>query len=279
MLKFAQVLASTGGDVVDFAPYVPVLDPEGRAVFQATLDDGSSVICRDSIIISAPGLQTASHPVSGPRLAFFARAPARSALVIDGVNDDTGLDFGPAGPTTNARGDVAARARDGEAEVIVLATRVGIEVIARGGHYEGLPVVLDDGRVVFHERGAGLRGVPWRRDGMQRFFGANNQGQVAVATTDGVWVDGKRVIAEGFVSHRAAALDDHGHVVHASTPAGGRLGAYTGTERLVGLGDALDGSTVTDLAFNQASLRPDGRLAVRVKLADGRGLILGWRLV
>ncbi len=278
MLKSAQVLACTGGDLVDFAPYVPVLDPEGRAVYQATRVDGSSVICRDSVVISAPGLLATSHPVSGPRLAFFARAPTRNALVIDGAPDATGLDFGPAGPTTNARGDIAARARDGDTEVIVLATGAGIEVVARGGQYEGLPVVLDDGRVVFHERGAGLRGVPWRREGMQRFFGANNRGQVAVATADGIWLDDDRVSASGFASHRAAALDDLGHVVHASVPHGGELSVYAGDDRLVGLGDPIDGSRVIDLAFNQASLRPDGRLAVRVGLADGRGLILGWRL-
>ncbi len=278
MLKFAQVLARTGDDLVDFAPYVPVLDPEGRAVFQATRADGSSVICRDSSIISAPSLPAASHPVAGPRLGYFARAGTRNALAIDGAIDDTGLDFGPAGPTINARGDIAARARDGSVEVIVLATARGLEVVARGGHYEGLAVVLDDGRVVFHERGEGLRGVPWQREGMQRFFGANNHGQVAVATQSGIWLDEVRLISRGFVSHRSAALDDLGHVVHASTAAGGKLGVYAGKERLVGLGDALEGSTVTDLAFNQASLRPDGRLAVRVALADGRGLILGWRL-
>jgi len=186
------------------------------------------------------------------------------------------LDFGPAGPTINARGHIAARARDGEGEVIVLAVGRDIEVVARGGHYEGLAVVLDDGRVVFHERGAGLRGVPHYREGMQRFFGANNHGQVAVATPQGIWRDDELVI-DSFESCRAAALDDHGHVVHASTPAGGQLGAYVGNERLVGLGDRVQGSAVVDLAFNQASLRPDGRLAVRVGLADGRGLILGWR--
>jgi hypothetical protein len=160
----------------------------------------------------------------------------------------------------------------------VVARGDNLEILARGGHYEGLPIVLDDGRVVFHERGRGLVGPGWHRAGMQRFFGANNRGQVAVATTDGIWRDGELVASAGFGDFRAAALDDRGEVVHASSPVGGRLGVYAGDRRLVGLGDDLAGSRVEDLAFNQASLRPDGRLAVRVRLADGRGLILGWRL-
>jgi hypothetical protein len=270
-------IASTDALRVDFAPYVPVLDPQGRPVFQATLGDGQSVICRDDGVVSPAGLRAASHPVAGKRLAFYVDLGHRLGLCVDGAVDDTGLDFGPAGPTINNSGGIAGRARDGDHELVVLATARGVEVVARGGSYEGLPVVLDDGSVVVHERGRGLvRGgelvVPGADLG--RFFGANNRGQVAVATPRGIEVDGRVVVDEGFVACRAAALDDAGRVVHVSTPRGGQPGAYAGSSRLVGLGDDLLGSTVVDLAFNQASFSRVGDLAVRVKLADGRGFIL-----
>ncbi|HJV68969.1 hypothetical protein, partial [Ideonella sp.] len=62
------------------------------------------------------------------------------------------------------------------------------------------------------------------------------------------------------------------------TPAGGRLGLYTGTDpirhRLLGLGDTVFGATVVDFALNPVSINGLGQMAIRVALGDRRQFIL-----
>jgi hypothetical protein len=81
-----------------------------------------------------------------------------------------------------------------------------------------------------------------------------------------------------FASYRGALIDEAGRVVFCATPAGGALDIYRGPDpkedRVLGVGDACAGSTVAEFALNPVSINAAGHFAVRVRLADGRGLVL-----
>jgi len=67
-------------------------------------------------------------------------------------------------------------------------------------------------------------------------------------------------------------------VVFIATPRGGTLGLFAGpdpvADRILALGDPLFGSTVTEFASNPVSVNAAGQVAVRVRLTEGRQLIL-----
>jgi hypothetical protein len=81
-----------------------------------------------------------------------------------------------------------------------------------------------------------------------------------------------------FESFRGSLIDGHGRIIYFATPRGGTLGIYTGphptTDRLLGIGDAFLGSTITEFALNPVSINRAGDIAVRVGLEDGRGVIV-----
>jgi 8-oxo-dGTP pyrophosphatase MutT (NUDIX family) len=118
------------------------------------------------------------------------------------------------------------------------------------------PSVAADGAVAFaatlHNGGGG---VFVARDGM-----------IVAIQTDGA-----------FESYRGALVCDAG-VVRIATPIGGTLGLFAGpdpeVDRILAIGDPLFGSTVEEFAANPVSVNAVGRLAVRLTLADGRGLIV-----
>jgi hypothetical protein len=127
---------------------------------------------------------------------------------------------------------------------------------------------------------------------IQPFASGDAAGTIVFAAADRDGVSGLFTIEDGrrspacgpdpaFVSVRGG-LSWPGGVVRIATPASGALGLFVGpdpdADRLVGIGDDLDGSRVVDLAANSVSLNRHGRIAVRVALADGRELILAWDL-
>jgi hypothetical protein len=66
--------------------------------------------------------------------------------------------------------------------------------------------------------------------------------------------------------------------VFVGAPVGGSLGLFAGPDpegdRILGIGDPLLGSTVTELAANPVSVNAVGQVAVRARLADGAQVIV-----
>jgi hypothetical protein len=79
-----------------------------------------------------------------------------------------------------------------------------------------------------------------------------------------------------FDSIRGTLCTNAGELVFYATPRGGDIGIYRGpgAERILAVGDALLGSTVTLFVLNPVSINERGQLAIRVELADGRQAVV-----
>ncbi len=244
---------------------------------------------------------------AGERGVFLVRGG--ELIRLGGAGPTAVGQIGPLGPTMNDGDAVAFRADlpEGASGIFVGApdaTRAIAHTGDRYGAFWGLPVITDDGTVVFRadlreggqgiyaHRGDSLTTIADTTGAFQTlgfFPSANDDGEVAFAATrkqggGGIfhWIDGDftTVIetSDGFDSLRGAWINNAGAVFFLGTPSGGTLGIHSGanphTDRILGLGDALFGSTITDFAANPVSLNDAGQLAIRVALATGREVIL-----
>jgi hypothetical protein len=323
-------IATNDGRFVDFAPYVASINDQGVVAFQATLGDGQSgVFAGDGrsitdIAVTAsaacPARTFSSHPDinrAGTLAVYCTLKSGEEAVLLarpDGrlTATDAGHRFraiGPLGPTMNEHDDVAVRgtSQEGQACIRVLRGAGCIEIADAGPRFrgfEGLPVVDDDGQVVFRADLPDARqGIFLHRDGqcaavattgedfveLARFPTLNGRGVVAFAATrasggSGIFTAGADGLAcvvdaaAGFESFRGVLVNDAGPVAFYGTPTGGHIGIYTGTDplrhRLLGVGDSLSGGTVVDFALNPVSINEPGQIAIRVALDDGRRFIL-----
>ena len=217
---------------------------------------------------------------------------------------------GPLGPTMNEAGTVAFRAvsKAGRAGIFVRRGAEAPVTVAESGDrfesFHGLPVINRHGTVVFRadlkdgSKGifAGNGGDPAAVAGTGGPFGdlalfpdANDSGTVAFCATLKSGGDGVFTVAEGrlttrvadrrrFEGFRSALINNPGRLLFFATPVGGALGLFAGpdpdADRIIGLGDPLEGSIVKDVAANPVSLNDAGLVALRVRLADGRELII-----
>jgi hypothetical protein len=82
----------------------------------------------------------------------------------------------------------------------------------------------------------------------------------------------------GFESFRGALINAAGTVFFYATPRGGRLGLFAGpdptADAILSVGDALSGSTVAEFALNPVSINHHAQLAIRIRLANDRQLIV-----
>lgn len=229
---------TTGADrqLYRIGPLGPTMNERGDVAFRATthLGTASLQLCRDRQILTVAE--------ADERFSGFA-----------------GL------PVVNGRGDVTFRAslRDGREGVFVRQLDGPcLEVAATGGDFDDIapfPTMNDRGDVAFVARPRGSPG--W---------------SVFIATAGGLnrWIGPD----PAFESYRGLLLNNAGPVVFYGTPAGGQLGIYCGTDavhhRILGLGDPLLGSTVTDFALNPVSVNEAGQIAVRVALKNGQQWVL-----
>lgn len=255
-----------------------------------------------------------SHPVITPGgYAWIGRHADDDALIfhdgerVEALVDSTypGIDaIGPLGPTADERGAIAVRASwHGRPAVIVLHEGL-VNVWSDGTlpRMAGLPLLSEGDLVV---RADDVRG----RSVLIRVRG--NEESVLLATGKGLaslgsfpCVDGARVAcgvrradgSEALVEilpdpqHQHVVLEAGAdfsslrgvlvageHTVFYATPHGGELAVYVlGREprRIVGLGQKIDGSRVSDLALNPVSIHRAGWLAIRLALEDGRERIV-----
>lgn len=314
--------ARTGSRLATFGPYVPAATAHGDVVFQATASSGASLVVearggelRERVRASDLGLATiVSHPDlsdDGETLAFYAATAdggVGAYVLTRGGSvtrlswpDDAPFAVGPLGPTVNALGDVAFRARLASGDDAVLVARGGhVACLARTGEhlsaFRGLPVVTDDGAVVVRADDGAGRGIvlvyregraplPLAREGeggvrsLGNFPSARGEGDVLVAATFddgatsalhlGAGMAPSRVFeARLFTSVRGILHGGpSGHVVLGAR-ADETLGVYVGGARVVGLGDTIFGERVTDLAANPVSSSGE-RLAIRLAFHTG----------
>lgn len=185
-------------------------------------------------------------------------------------------------PMVNDQGHMAIRATSGAAEGIYLWRDGALETVVETGSPSSpewanrastvasrlgrFPFLLSDDSVVFE-------GTVGDRDGI---YVASGAGISCV-------IQGRPAGQAGFESFRGAYVDHSGAVVFYATPANGTIGLYSGADpvadRIVGVGDRLWGVTggdarITEVVMNPVSINARGQLAVRLRLADGRGAIV-----
>lgn len=218
--------------------------------------------------------------------------------------------IGPLGPTLDEGGTVAFRAGlrlggsgiysgNAKGSIVTIADTLGTF-----SAFHGLPVVNRHGAVVFRaDQKDGRQGIYSGSggslatiaetgsffSGLGLFPTMNDQGAVAFAgmlPTGGAGVftaaDGRITAVVdahgGFESFRGAFINNEGDIVYCATPTGGKLGIYSGPDpigdRIISLGDPLFGSAVAEFALNPVSLNDLCQISIRVRLADGRQVII-----
>jgi hypothetical protein len=245
--------------------------------------------------------------LAGGGQGVFLRRDGRLQSVADTRGPFASI--GPLGPTMNDAGMIAFRAdRTAGLSGIFVGDSGAITMVAdtegRWSQFHGLPVINGSGTVVFRaDRKDGLQGIYAAAAGSIRtvaetgdlfealahFPSINDHGTVAFAATlrsagEGIFrVDEGRITqisdtGRAFEGYRGALIAGDGSVVRIATPRAGSLGLFAGSDpeadRILGVGDSLLGSTVTELASNPVSVSAAGHVAIRVRLMDGKQLIL-----
>ncbi len=244
---------------------------------------------------------------TGERGIFRLRAD-ESVTIAD--TSEEFREIGPLGPTMNDEGVVAFRAgleTGGEgiyAGSASQAVRVIADTIDVFSGFQGLPVVDRAGAVTFRanlkDGGAGIyadqvgsfsaiaeTGELFSELGA--FPSANDLGSVAFCATlasggSGLFISTACAVSafvdtkDPFESFRGVLINNRDDVIFYATPRGGALGIFSGPDpakdKVVGIGDALCNSVVTDFALNPVSFNNANQVAIRLKLADGRQLIV-----
>lgn len=308
-----EIVAETGDRFSDFSPYVPAIDGRGNVAFQAKLPSGETGVfiwtegqVRQEVSVGHGLLAIESHPDMNDdgTLCFYGSTPEGQGLFVRAEGclrqvSPKGLLVGPLGPTINASGSIAFRAiRAGKPGVYVAAKgecMLVAEVGERFACFHGLPVVRECGDVAFRaDLVDGRQGV-YLWDGTEvsavaesgdawtslgSFPSANEESLVFAASTSsgsGVFVstDGAiRPYVQGAGQFRGALIAASGRVVHFVTPVDGQLAVYEGAQKVLGIGDGWLGSSISEFALNSVSISPSGRLAIRVRLQDGRQVIV-----
>jgi hypothetical protein len=320
----------TGGGWEGFGPYVAAIDAAGVLWFTARGSSGEGVLCRagdagPSVVEWPGGVPIClSHPAPDGQggVAVFARdGGGRSRPLHGGVGGWRDLssscaaiaEAGPLGPTADAGGAVAFRARtEAGTEAVVRVEaggtgRIVLEAEAEWIGFEGLPLCLPDATVVRATRADGSQAI-LRQEGDRRAeilvgtgrdfsslgrFPSMNRDRLGVfaarsaAGDSGLWVveggGGIRLVAGregGFSEVRGGLVADDGGVVFFATPTGGRPGVYAGPradrDRIIGIGDVWQGREVAEFAANAVSINRHGQVAVRLAFADGGEALARW---
>lgn len=310
--EFAPYVASVND--AGIVAFQAALTNGGSGVFTAdgtdlaTVSDTNGTPIRDVVshpaINASGGVSFYAELESGERGIFLMH---RGELVRVGGERASGI--GPLGPTMNDANRVAFRAQVApDVNGIFVGTGDDVRMVASTEEsyaaFWGLPVIANDGSVVFRAdlkfggqgiyvaNGSDVTMIVNTSDDFATlgfFPSMNDHGTVVFAGTlreggGGIFAASRGEIVpvidmrEGFESLRGAWINNRGDVLFAGTPTGRTLGIYAGAnprvDRIIGLGDALFGSTVSDFAANPVSLNNRGQLAIRVVLASGREVIV-----
>lgn len=307
-LDFAPYVASINDD--GLVAFQAALHGGGSGVFTG---DGAT-ITGVTDPASGPVREVTSHPDlngSGEVCFYGALAPGERGVfgVRSGVPTRLADAHGPLGPTMNEAGAVAYRAptRSGQGGIFTVLGGLTEEIARTGerfGEFHGLPVIERDGRVVFRadlrtggqgvyvndgprttaiaETGAELDSIApfptMNAGGTVAFCAARRDGRAGVFLSTGGPPECIIESGRGFESFRGVLINSAGPVALIATPAGGRLGVFTGPapgrDGLLSIGSPLMGSRVAEFALNPVSVNEAGQLAMRARLEDQRQYIL-----
>ena len=216
---------------------------------------------------------------------------------------------GPLGPTMNDSAQVAFRCcLHSQHAAICVGSGDAITTIADTAnmfdHFHGLPVINSTGAVVFcADMAVGGQGLYSSFDGQlsliadtSGIFGSlgafpvmNDTGSVAFCAPLKAGGTGIYKVKNGqvttiadtsgpFESFRGVLVNNAEMTVFYATPRDGVLGIYSGTDpltdKILAVGEAMLGSVVTEFALNPVSINDAGQLAIRIKLANGREMII-----
>lgn len=257
--------------------------------------------------------EVCSHPAFGGGVLAVYAAQSNSERIVLAGGDGAFKSIahaGPLGPTLNANGVVAFRTElpgglqqigtfDGNARIHADSSQFS--------RFHGLPLAMTDGSVVFRaDRHDGVYGIfrsvengivpialtgerfnllnnfPSALDDAVAFCATSLSGQSnAYIARDGVITPLLRD-ASAFESMRGVLIDSRGRVTFYATPASGEFvgklaifqtdGAQT--DCLLAIGASMDDSIVDEFALNPVSINLAGRVAIRVKLENGKQKIL-----
>lgn len=276
---------------------------DGRALEEAALGPGVAEVTSHPDVNGRGDLSFYGEDPSGRPSVFITR-DGRTGACARGFDQ-----IGPAGPTMNEDGAVAFRGEraTGVPGIHVIVDGAVHTIVERGetfAEFFGLPLVDEAGAVVFRaDRRLGVQGiyrvanaagtpVPlvetghdlasiapfpcWAADGGVAFAGISTEGR------GGVFIAHDGQVAplpggEAFETHRGCLVSG-AIVIRIATPLGGSLGLFSGpdpvADRILGIGDPLEGSTVDALSANPVSVDGAGHLVIVVSLADGRGAVV-----
>lgn len=270
--------AASGGARADVAAFTshPDLDRDGALYVYAALADGRDALVRAGpgaeigpLVTAGPGQRISRIGPTGPTVngagvvalrTFGPGGEAGCHLWAGGALRDLAADTGAEGfeglPVVNDRGEVALRARVGGRDRLFAGAPGALRGLGDGAAELGrFPCLAHDGAVgapAYGAAGGGYR--RWRGDEEEDLLPAGRFG----------FVRGGLLVAEGLLAV---------YVQTSRSPLAVLVGPDPERDLLVGVGQPLFGSEVLDLALNPVSGAEAGWIAVRVTLADGRGLV------
>jgi hypothetical protein len=265
------------------------IDGRGRVSFFAFRNDGSSGI------YSGPHGETTFIDDSGPILGFggdchssrsgtfttmhaflknggqsiFAGRDQATTTIADTSGDFSGFDTDP---TVNARGQVAFQGnlRSGGAGIFVSDGRTLTTIadtLGEFAEFTGASAINNRGEVAFGAILKSQGGGFFRPDGI--FVGSGGQLRTVVDSSGPFF----NLLAFG-----RPVINDRGQVAFLGVLDNFQMGLFVGpdpvADRVIMVGDPLEGSTVIDLAMFRDYFNNAGQLVFTVRLADGRTEII-----
>jgi hypothetical protein len=247
--------------------------------------------------------------LSGQTGLFLRSSGQLKALALTG----NGLtQIGPLGPTMNQKGKIAFRASDVQKSGIFTVSRTEdvnciADTQAQFSAFQGLPLINDLDQVVFRAdlknadqgifmaekgqlRAVAETGPDFSHLGLFPCLNAN--GNVVFSATKQSGESGIFQVAtqaksqvkmlvdntNGFESFRGALLSDQEQLIFFATTQQGNLGIFTGPDpqqdKLLAIRDPYLDSQIAEFALNSVSINAQGQLALRLKLANGKELIV-----
>jgi hypothetical protein len=227
------ILSATTGGTYGAGPRA---NDAGRVSFHAQLDAGG-----DAIMNAANGTVTTLYSTTSAGSAFSA------------FQSDTGI------------------SHDGTTSFVGTSRATGRQGVYRGTG--GTPTLIADAAGAFSAFDA-LANLPVNDVGRVAFKGTLTNGATALAYGDG----GLLTIIADTTGPYSGFMDLHmnagGKAVFVATLDAGGRGLYTGpnpaTDKVVAVGDALDGSTITDTYTLGNPINDLGQIVFWASLADGR---------
>jgi len=244
----------------------PSINNTGMVAFWARLNDGSNGIFRSdgtaattipdtigpfSSFDPSPSINDAGMVAFRSNIGVFTGSGGSTTTIADTSDRFSSLSF----PSIANTGTVAFGGRDADGSGIFMGDGTTTTTVVASGTFTALsfPVTNNGGTVTF---------LGFLNGGGSGIFSSNGGTLTSIADTSGP-----------FTFFGTPSINDAGVVAFQafiSTGAGIFSGPDPIADRVIAVGDPLDGSTVAGLAFSREGLNGAGQVAFFASLADGR---------